>query len=89
MGSELFDSIIDTKIKPISGNLISPDLSLSDRESITDQVNIVIHCAATIDYNERLDLALEVSFFFLCFFSLGIVLNQNYLDEYTGNFTND
>ncbi|RCI06659.1 cyclin-dependent kinase inhibitor far1 [Rhizopus stolonifer] len=63
MGKTVFDSIVKDKIIPISGDLISPDLSISevDRESIIDHVNIVLHCAATLNYNERLDLALETN----------------------------
>jgi thioester reductase-like protein len=62
MGKDVFDSIVKNKIIPISGDIISPDLSLaeSDKEKIIDNVNVVIHCAATLNYNERLDLALEV-----------------------------
>lgn len=63
MGKALFDSIVKSKIIPISGDIISPDLSMSemDREKITENVNIVIHCAATLNYSERLDLALETN----------------------------
>lgn len=47
---------------PVTGDIISPDLSLSqtDREQIVRHVQIVIHCAAALNYNERLDLTLEV-----------------------------
>lgn len=63
MGKETFDSVVKNKIIPISGDIISPDLSMSesDKEKIIENVNIVIHCAATLNYNERLDLALEVT----------------------------
>ncbi|KAI8329604.1 male sterility protein-domain-containing protein [Choanephora cucurbitarum] len=63
MGKTTFDSIVKNKIVPISGDLISPDLSISetDRENIINHVHIVIHCAATLNYNERLDLALETN----------------------------
>ncbi|KAI9480913.1 MAG: male sterility protein-domain-containing protein [Benjaminiella poitrasii] len=63
VGKEIFDTIVAEKIVPISGDLISPDLSMSesDREKIIENVNIVIHCAATLNYNERLDLALETN----------------------------
>lgn len=68
MGKATFDSIVKNKIIPISGDIISPDLSMSevDREKITENVNVVIHCAATLNYSERLDLALEVFFLFSC-----------------------
>lgn len=63
MGKATFDSIVKNKIIPIAGDIISPDLSMtdSDREKIIENVNVVIHCAATLNYNERLDLALEVN----------------------------
>ncbi|KAI9339864.1 male sterility protein-domain-containing protein [Pilaira anomala] len=63
MGKSTFDSIVKNKIIPIAGDIISPDLSMTefDREKITENVNVVIHCAATLNYNERLDLALETN----------------------------
>lgn len=63
MGEAVFDEIIQSKVQPITGDIISPDLSLSDqdREMIINSVQVFIHCAATLDYHERLDLALEVS----------------------------
>ncbi|KAI8975018.1 male sterility protein-domain-containing protein [Pilobolus umbonatus] len=63
IGTEVFDHIIKHKVIPITGDIISPDLSMaeSDREQIMRNANIVIHCAATLNYNERLDLALETN----------------------------
>ncbi|KAI9015643.1 male sterility protein-domain-containing protein [Phycomyces nitens] len=63
IGVDLFDAIIKEKIIPIAGDIISPDLSITeeDREMITRDVNVVIHCAATLDYHERLDLSLETN----------------------------
>ena len=65
MGEATFDSIVQERIVPIAGDIISPDLSLSDqdRETIIQEVHVVIHCAATLDYHERLDLALETNTF--------------------------
>lgn len=67
MGKATFDAIVKNKIFPIAGDIISPDLSMTefDREKITENVNVVIHCAATLNYNERLDLAIEVSKYLL------------------------
>lgn len=64
MGEATFDAIFQEKIVPVAGDIISPDLSLSDqdRDLITKSVQVVIHCAATLDCHERLDLALEVYF---------------------------
>ncbi|ORZ25509.1 male sterility protein-domain-containing protein [Absidia repens] len=63
MGASVFDAIIEKKIIPISGDIISPDLSMSfeDRENVMEHVNVVFHCAATVDYRERLDLSLETN----------------------------
>ncbi|KAI8149990.1 male sterility protein-domain-containing protein [Fennellomyces sp. T-0311] len=63
MGEATFDSVMKDKVVPIAGDIISPDLSLSeqDRETILKEVQVVIHCAATLDYHERLDLALETN----------------------------
>lgn len=62
MGKSRFDEIVKHKVIPIAGDIISPDLSMTDadREQIIEHVHIVIHCAAALNYNERLDLALEV-----------------------------
>ncbi|KAI9310265.1 male sterility protein-domain-containing protein [Dichotomocladium elegans] len=62
MGHEVFEKVV-RKIQPVTGDIISPDLSLSvqDRQNILSEVQVVIHCAATLDYHERLDLALETN----------------------------
>ncbi|CAO3629118.1 unnamed protein product [Cunninghamella blakesleeana] len=63
IGESIFDNIIQNKIVPIGGDIISPDLSMSfeDREMVVENVHVVLHCAATLDYHERLDLALETN----------------------------
>ncbi|KAI9251252.1 male sterility protein-domain-containing protein [Sporodiniella umbellata] len=63
MGPALFDSIVKHKIIPVAGDIISPDLSMADadREQIIEHVHLVIHCAAALNFNERLDLALETN----------------------------
>ncbi|KAI8073259.1 male sterility protein-domain-containing protein [Gongronella butleri] len=63
MGEALFDEIIDTKIVPIAGDIISPDLSMANdhREAVVSQVQVVLHSAASLDAHERLDLALETN----------------------------
>ncbi|CEG66026.1 hypothetical protein RMATCC62417_02685 [Rhizopus microsporus] len=63
IGKAVFDDIVKNKIIPVAGDIISPDLSMTeaDREQIVQNVNIVIHCAAALNYNERLDLALETN----------------------------
>ncbi|ORZ23507.1 male sterility protein-domain-containing protein [Absidia repens] len=63
MGESVFDDIIQNKIFPIGGDIISPDLSMpsEDRENVVENVHVVLHCAATVDYHERLDLSLETN----------------------------
>lgn len=62
MGADAFDALVQEKLISLAGDIISPDLSLSeqDRSTITENVQIVIHCAASLDCHERLDLSLEV-----------------------------
>ncbi|KAF7727364.1 cyclin-dependent kinase inhibitor far1 [Apophysomyces ossiformis] len=63
MSAAKFDAIVKDKIIPIGGDIISPDLSMTeeDRDMIVKSIHVVIHCAAALDYNERLDLALETN----------------------------
>ncbi|KAI9279207.1 male sterility protein-domain-containing protein [Umbelopsis sp. AD052] len=63
IGPNKFDAIITTKVIPVACDLISPELSISpeDRDSIISNVNVVIHCAASMDHDERLDLSLETN----------------------------
>lgn len=66
---KLFDRIrlekpdFTKSIKVIEGNLeeLSMGLSLNDLEWIVDNVNFVFHCAATIKFNEPLDLASKIN----------------------------
>ncbi|CAI6363746.1 unnamed protein product [Macrosiphum euphorbiae] len=52
-----------TKIKMIDGDLEQPSLGLSpkDREWLTENVNFVFHCAATIKFNENLQIATRIN----------------------------
>ncbi|RCI02362.1 cyclin-dependent kinase inhibitor far1, partial [Rhizopus stolonifer] len=63
IGASLFDEIAQEKLIPVSGDIISPDISISlaDREHLIEHVHIVLHCAAALNHNERLDLALETN----------------------------
>lgn len=63
IGPKRFDAIVASKIIPVACDLISPELSISpeDRDSIINNVNVVIHCAASMDHDERLDLSLETN----------------------------
>ncbi|KAG2172784.1 hypothetical protein INT43_000131, partial [Umbelopsis isabellina] len=63
IGHKRFDAIVASKIIPVACDLISPELSISpeDRDGIIKNVNVVIHCAASMDHDERLDLSLETN----------------------------
>lgn len=50
-------------IKVIDGNIEEESLGLStaDRNWIVENVNFVFHCAATIKFNEALELATKIN----------------------------
>eukprot|EP01132_Coremiostelium_polycephalum_P000607 gene607-755_t len=60
-GQDAFDKYIRSKVVAVSGDLSKDGLSLSDADlkQVVENVNIVIHCAASIDFRERLDKAIE------------------------------
>ncbi|XP_029345596.1 fatty acyl-CoA reductase wat isoform X2 [Acyrthosiphon pisum] len=66
---DLFDRLRDEKpdfmdyIKVIDGNIEEESLGLStaDRNWIVENVNFVFHCAATIKFNEALELATKIN----------------------------
>lgn len=47
------------KVEAISANMEAPDLALDeiDRKKITEQVEMIYHCAATIRFDEKLQKA--------------------------------
>lgn len=51
------------KIVPVASDLMQPDLGLSasDMEHLLSSVNIIIHCAATIRFDEPLKFALQLN----------------------------
>lgn len=51
------------KIKVIDGNLDDTFMGLSsnDRDWIIDNVNFVFHCAATVKFNESLQIAAKIN----------------------------
>lgn len=63
MGPSLFDRMVRDKVQPIDADLAQPDLGLSDenRKLLAKHIHIVLHCAGTVDGNERLDLAIKVN----------------------------
>lgn len=60
-----FDQIVLNKIIPIEGDITKDNLALKpeDRERLINDVDVIINCAASVDFNERLCDALQVNYF--------------------------
>jgi len=60
--SEGFDALFN-KIKPVSGDISEEKLGLSDDDfkMLCDNVNIVVHCAATLDFETDLKTAVNIN----------------------------
>lgn len=60
-----FNEIIDKKIFPIEGDINIDNLAMSpeDKQRIINDVQIVINCAASIDFNERLCDAFNINYY--------------------------
>ncbi|KOX67597.1 hypothetical protein WN51_09035 [Melipona quadrifasciata] len=69
--SEIYDSIrikhpsVLKKIHPVKGDISLPDLGLSqeDRIMLIENVNILFHAAATVRFNEPLNVAVGVTIY--------------------------
>eukprot|EP00474_Spongospora_subterranea_P005553 CRZ06011.1 hypothetical protein [Spongospora subterranea] len=61
IGDAQFENLAKTKIVVLSGDLGQQKLGLSESwiKIISEKINIIIHCAASVDFNLRLDLAVE------------------------------
>ncbi|RHY75602.1 hypothetical protein DYB34_010869, partial [Aphanomyces astaci] len=57
-----FDSFIRSKLVAIGGDINSASLGMSaqDAQLLIDRVNVVVHSAASVSFNEPLDVAVEV-----------------------------
>ncbi len=55
------DKHIESKVKPIAGDLLKKNLALNpeDEKEIIENVNVIINCAASVDFNARLDEAIS------------------------------
>lgn len=60
-----FEFIVENKIVPIEGDIIKDQLALKpeDRELLTNDLDILINCAASVDFNERLCDAFQINYF--------------------------
>lgn len=58
-----FETVILPKLVPISGDMLKKNLDLSaeDYEELRQNTNIIINSAASIDFNQRLDQALQIN----------------------------
>ncbi|KAI9295770.1 hypothetical protein K502DRAFT_290559, partial [Neoconidiobolus thromboides FSU 785] len=58
-----FYHLILPKLIPIQGDISLPGLGIQDNdlEMLKNDLNIIIHCAATVDFNERLDRSLKLN----------------------------
>ena len=60
-----FDLLVDQVIVPIEGDIIKENLGMraEDRELIINKIHVIINCAASVDFNERLKDALNINYF--------------------------
>ncbi|OMJ82851.1 hypothetical protein SteCoe_16318 [Stentor coeruleus] len=58
-----FDSYIMPKLIPVSGDMLKKGLDLSGEDflMLKNNVNIIINSAASVDFNQRLDQALQIN----------------------------
>ena len=58
-----FERFIVDKIIPVEGDMLKEELGLnaSAMQMIIDNVNIIVNCAASVDFNARLDDALMIN----------------------------
>lgn len=60
---ENFENWFFSKVKPISGDLLKDSLALSkeDEEFVIQNVEIIINSAASVDFNARIDEAININ----------------------------
>jgi len=51
-----FETIVKNKIIPIEGDITKEGLALrhEDRATLINDLDVIINCAASVDFNERL-----------------------------------
>lgn len=56
-------AVLKAKVRAMNGDITEDHLGLSerDRATVAAEVNLVIHLAATVNFNERLDLAIQMN----------------------------
>ena len=60
-----FDQKVIGKIVPIEGDMTKPGLALKpeDKELLVNNLDIIINCAASVDFNERLCDAIQINYY--------------------------
>ena len=53
------------KIVPIEGDIIKEDLAIKPevRERLVNDVQVIINCAASVDFNERMCDAFQINYY--------------------------
>eukprot|EP01117_Protostelium_nocturnum_P019428 TRINITY_DN8428_c0_g1_i3.p1 TRINITY_DN8428_c0_g1~~TRINITY_DN8428_c0_g1_i3.p1 ORF type:complete len:1163 (-),score=522.34 TRINITY_DN8428_c0_g1_i3:54-3542(-) len=60
-GEREFEAFVRSKVVPVSGDVQQNELGLKpkDLEMVRQQAQVIVHCAATVDFKERLDKAVR------------------------------
>jgi len=60
---ERFEALVSAKLHAVAGELTNAKIGMSaeDEAMLISQVNVIIHSAAVVDFNERLDRAIELN----------------------------
>jgi 1-acyl-sn-glycerol-3-phosphate acyltransferase len=60
-----FEEYVDSKVRVVEGDLTEPQLGLSpeDYHRLTQEVQVYVNSAATVEFDERLDLAINLNTF--------------------------
>lgn len=63
--NQSFKNYIKQKIVLVNGDMVKDRLAMSqeDRKRITDNVNIIINSAASVKFNDQIQVALEINYF--------------------------
>lgn len=60
-----FQSIIDSKLVPVEGDITKDGCGISPemKATILKDCDVIINCAASVDFDERLDKAVNINYF--------------------------
>jgi thioester reductase-like protein len=63
IGADAFNQLVKDKVSAIAGDISFEQCGISERDRaiLAQQVSIVFHCAASIDFEERIDRAIELN----------------------------